>query len=116
MASKNSTNRRPRESHAARVQWLKKALGADIVIPLGGRQKGSSEFLGLSTFVHRRLVSRGGRPSDPSWTLRRLVPFSGDTWRRLTAEAQRLSNSTRRLTAAQLAAIFIERQLASGSR
>ena len=68
-------------------------------------------FLGLSQGFLSRLVSGGGRPTDPSWTVRRLVPFSSETWSRLTAEARRLSTSSRRMTPAQLAAILIERHL-----
>lgn len=72
---------------------------------------GPMGMLALSPMLIGRLVSRGGRPTDPSWTVRRLVPFSHETWDRLTAEARRLSTSKRRLTPAQLAAILIERHL-----
>lgn len=111
MASRRTTKSKARkETEAERVERYRKALGASVVIPLGN-PGGPMGLLGLSTFFLNRLVSRGGRPSDPSWTVRRLVPFSAKTWSRLAAEARRLSTPSRRLTPAQLAAILIERHL-----
>lgn len=113
MASKRTTKSRARrETEAEYSDRISKALGASVVIPLGN-PGGPMGLLGLSTFFLSRLVSRGGRPSDPSWTVRRLVPFSSETWRRLSAEARRLSTPSRRLTPAQLVAILIERHLGS---
>lgn len=82
-----------------------------MAIPLGRRALGPMGLLALSPMLTSRLVCGGGRPTDPAWTFRRLVPFRPETWRRLTAEAQRLSTPARRLTPAQLAAILIEREL-----
>ncbi len=50
-----------------------------------------------------------GRPTNPSWTIRRLVGFSRETWRDLV----RLARTTRkqgtpRLTPAQIASWIIE--------
>lgn len=111
MASPRSTKKKARETHAARVRRISEALGASVVIPLGRRAMGPMGLLALSPMITSRLVSRGGRPTDPSWTVRRLVPFSPETWNRLTAEANRMSTPARRMTPAQLAAILIERHL-----
>lgn len=103
--------RRVSETAAGRVQRISEALGASVVIPLGRRSLGPMGLLGFSPMVINRLVSRGGRPTDPTWTVRRLVPFSAKTWNRLTTQALCLSTPSRRLTPAQLAAILIERHL-----
>lgn len=100
-----------RETHAARVRRISEALGASVVIPLGRRSLGPMGIMALLPMITSRLVSRGGRPTDPSWTVRRLVPFSAETWGRLADQARRLSTPSRRLTPAQLAAILIERHL-----
>lgn len=100
-----------RETSAARERRITEALGASVVIPLGRRSLGPLGMLAIASMLTDRLVSSGGRPTDPSWTVRRLVPFRAETWNRLTAEASRLSTPSRRLTPAQLAAILIERHL-----
>lgn len=113
MASAHSMRKKVRETSAARERRITEALGASVVIPLGRRSLGPLGLLAISPMLTGRLVSSGGRPTDPSWTVRRLVPFSSETWNRLTAEASRLSTSTRRMTPAQLAAILIERHLST---
>ena len=93
---------------------IAKALGASRTIRLRSRGSGGPlEWLALAQTLQGRLVSRGGRPSDPHWDTKRLVPFSRKTWERLSDEAEELSAHGRKVGPAQLAAIFIEERLAS---
>lgn len=95
---------------------LAKALGASRTIHLeGSRGHGPLGWLSLQKELQDRLVSQGGRPSDPHWDTRRLVPFRRDTWRKLRQEADVLSAHGRKVGPAQLAAILIERQITTGS-
>lgn len=91
---------------------LANALGADRVQTI--RTKNAQGPLGLLALRHEiagRLHSSGGRPSDPSWTLRRGVHFSERTWTRLSIVATQMSGQNRKITPAQVAATLIEREL-----
>ena len=93
---------------------IAEALGASRVVKLKGRRfAGPLDWVALAQTLQSRLVSRGGRPSDPHWDTKRLVPFRHRTWQRLSRQAEELSAHGRRIGPAQLAAIFIEEQLAS---
>jgi hypothetical protein len=61
--------------------------------------------------IQSRLVSSGGRPSDPGPTIRRLVPIKKQVWRSLKAQAAFLSQRGKRVSPAQLAAILVENGL-----
>ena len=90
------------------------ALGASKVIRLKGRRsRGPLGWIELAQTLQSRLVSRGGRPSDPHWDTKRLVPFRHQIWERLAAEAEAISEHGRKVGPAQLAAILIEEKLAS---
>lgn len=57
-----------------------------------------------------RVPTRGGRPTDPSWTERRLVPFTPKTLARLeelTAQVGRMANL--KVEPLQLAAFLVEK-------
>ncbi|HEX4519003.1 MAG TPA: hypothetical protein VH063_05415 [Gaiellaceae bacterium] len=63
----------------------------------------------LRGMVLSRLQSRGGRPSDPSWTLSRLIPMSSTTWDRLHDLAQSISaGGERSASRGQVAALLLE--------
>ena len=89
------------------------ALGASRVVKLGVGRDWPLGWMGLASIIRERLVSRGGRPSDPRWDTKRLVPFRRETWKRLSQEAQELSSHGRKVGPAQLAAILIEKELAA---
>ena len=92
---------------------IAKALGASRSAPLKkDRSGGPLEWLQLAQILQERLVSTGGRPSDPDWDTKRLVPFRSRTWKRLTQEAEAISAQGRKVGPAQLAAIMIEERLA----
>lgn len=89
-------------------------LGASRVIKVKDQHpKGPLGWLELAQTLQSHLVSRGGRPSDPHWDTKRLVPFRRQTWKRLSKEAAVISERGRRVGPAQLAAILIEERLAS---
>lgn len=91
-----------------------KALGASVMIDLKDQSDGGPlGWLKILHLVQERLVSRGGRPSDPHWDTKRLVPFRRQTWKRLMAEAAMISAHGRKVGPAQLAAILIEQRLDS---
>ena len=57
-----------------------------------------------------RVPTGGGRPTEPSWTERRLVPLAPQTLRRLSGLARRVSRGRRSLAIApmQLAGLMLE--------
>jgi hypothetical protein len=59
-----------------------------------------------------RLVSTGGRPTDPEWKLSRRVPLAPSTWASLQALAAQLGGSGRSVAPAQLAAVILEERVA----
>jgi len=61
--------------------------------------------------VRERLVSRGGRPSDPAWTIVKKVPMRPETWKEFNRCAQELQSQRIRVSAGQIAAITLERGL-----
>jgi hypothetical protein len=90
------------------------ALGADRVISLPGLpSQGPLDFLALRAEVQRRLRSTGGRPTDPDWDIRRLVPFRKEGWQQLEQLAKRCEQEGQRVSPSQLAAFLIERGLES---
>src|SRR5687767_10623564 len=63
--------------------------------------------------LQQRLQSRasGGRPSDPNWQVSRLLPMSEETWNTLQRLGQLMSTPARRVSAMQVAALFVEHAL-----
>jgi len=61
----------------------------------------------------RRLQSSGGRPTDKSWSLKRQIPFSPETWKMLNELAAGQEGGGRSMTPGQLAAFLIEDMLQS---
>jgi hypothetical protein len=90
-------------------------LGADRIGTLSKRPAGIPlGLLQLRDQVQDRLRSSGGRPTDPSWTVSRQVPFKPETWDRLQQAAEELGSSGRRVGAAQVAAVLLEREVGTG--
>jgi hypothetical protein len=56
-----------------------------------------------------RVPEGGGRPTDPRWTERRLVPLAPETLDRLVALAERIRAHGLNLEPMQLAALLLER-------
>jgi hypothetical protein len=91
---------------------IAETIGASRVVRLKElRFAGPLDWLELAQTLPSRLISSGGRPSDPRWDTKRLVPFRRKTWKQLTKEAEILSTQGRKVGPAQLAAIVIEESL-----
>src|ERR1700692_1437868 len=88
---------------------LARGLGAER----RGQIKASPGYFGTAQLAtelaHRlRVPANGGRPTDPTWTERRIVPLRRSTLERLNADADRLG-----IEPMQLAALLIQKGLAS---
>lgn len=88
------------------------ALGASRRIPVNTDAQGPLGLVQLRSELALRLQSDGGRPTDPAWTVRRIVPFRPAGWAELQEFAARLTAQGRSVSPAQLAALLIERGLA----
>jgi hypothetical protein len=73
--------------------------------------KAPAGMLALQRELLGRLVSSGGRPSDPAPTLRRLVPVRRQVWRDLQRHAAVLSKIGRPVSPGQLAAMLLEQSV-----
>lgn len=91
---------------------IQKALGASRVVPVKAPSQGPLDLLELKADLGRRLKSAGGRPSDPEWSIRRLVPFKEDKWNELEGFARQWSEDGQKVSPSQLAAVLIEEGLA----
>lgn len=99
---------KPHRSIAHDDAAISEALGSRRPRPVGEFDLSPPGLLALAHRLNERLVSTGGRPTDPSWTLSRRVPFSHETWEALNALAERLSSASRAVAPAQVAAQFVE--------
>ena len=97
----------------------KRKLDADkIARGLGAKKKGKvyptggypgAAQLAAEVQARLRVPPGGGRPTDPSWSDKRLVPIAPRTLRRLERMAKRLHEYTGiRVEPMQLAAILLE--------
>lgn len=108
---KNTTTSRARKQRPATSSDFGAALGASHSFAVANKPHGPFGLAALLDEIQSRLVSRGGRPSDPGPTIRRLVPMKKQVWRSLKAQAAALSSHGRRVSPAQLAAMLIEKSI-----
>ena len=102
-----SVPRKPARNHATGL--LADVLGASTSFAVTQRHDGPFGAAALLEEVKGRLVSRGGRPSDPDATIRRLVPLKRQVWRALQTQARILSRRRGRpISPGQLAAVLLE--------
>lgn len=87
------------------------SLGASRSFAVRHRPHGPFGVAALLDEIKTRLVSRGGRPSDPGPTIRRLVPIKKNVWSNLKAQAEFLSSQGKRVSPAQLAAMLVEKSI-----
>jgi hypothetical protein len=73
--------------------------------------KAPSGILELQHDLRDRLVSAGGRPSDPAPTIRRLVTIRKQVWKELQRHAALLSKLGQPVSPGQLAAMLLEKSL-----
>jgi hypothetical protein len=95
---------------------MAEALGASLSFPVSTRPTVPFGILQLQAELAEQLRppsgAQAGRPSDPEWTIRRLVGFRPETWRALGEIAAQASTSQRRVSPGQVAARLIEDGLA----
>lgn len=104
------------EASRQRTKAISDALGSTRTLRLEGARGGSPlSWLDLARQVSGRLVSTGGRPTDPHWDTRRLVPFRQRVWQHLVDEARSMGERGRKVGPAQLAACIIENYLSERS-
>jgi len=100
---------KPQENFEKRIT---EALGAQRSFPIDGLpSQGPLDLIQLRDELGHRLRSSGGRPTDPEWTLRRVIPFKEKGWRDLEQLAARCSDEGQTVSPSQLAALLIERGL-----
>ena len=88
---------------------IARALGSTRTFSIKKLNLGSPlSWLHLAHEIRTRLISTGGRPSDPNWDIRRLVPFRKEVWDYLSYKAKGMSSKERKIGPSQLAAIIIE--------
>lgn len=93
---------------AKKTDRIGKALGATRQLSLKTKATGPLNWLQLRQEIDARLSSRGGRPSDPEWDLRRVIPLKKSSWDFLREASEKL-----RVNPGQLAAILLERGIDS---
>ncbi|MEM6454781.1 MAG: hypothetical protein AAF772_06770 [Acidobacteriota bacterium] len=100
------------EKQDASEARIAQALGAQRTVALDGLpSQGPLDWLQLRAELGKRLRSSGGRPTDPHWTVRRVIPFKEEGWRDLERLAARCSREGQTVSPSQLAALLIERGL-----
>src|SRR3972149_8386110 len=96
---------------AKKIDRVGKTLGATRQVSLKTRAAGPLELIRLREEIDARLSSRGGRPSDPKWNLRRVIPLKEASWDFLQETSGKL-----RVNPGHLAAILLERGIDSFKR
>ena len=75
------------------------------------RDKAPAAILALQRELPDRLVSSGGRPTDPQPTIRRLVPIRKTVWKELQRQANLLARLGHNVSPGQLAAVLLEKSV-----
>jgi len=88
---------------------ISKEIGATRKISISNKKLGTPlSWLHLANELNTKLISSGGRPSDPEWKIKRLIPFKKEVWDILNKKARLMSMDGRSIGPAQLAAVIIE--------
>ena len=101
------------------VKRIAKKLGATIVAELpetGGGAFGAARLAALRARLQPKVGLRPGRPTDSSWNLRRKIPMSAGTLRKLERLAAEISDADRKVSPMQVAAQLLEKSLQQTSR
>ena len=81
-------------------------LGANRTFNVKKKMGTPLSWLHLAHEVKEILISSGGRPSNPQWDIKRLIPFKQKNWDKLS----KIANDNG-ISPSQLAAYFIEKSL-----
>lgn len=106
-------SRKSKRLGALTVAETQRLLGADEPISVGDIPRTPLGMRMIASLVRGRLISGGGRPTDPAWTIVRKVPMKPETWNTLNRCAQQLQDQNIRVSAGQVAALTLERGLES---
>lgn len=106
-----SARKRAAKARREQLSDFAATLGASRSFAVANKPHGPFGVAALLDEIKSRLVSRGGRPSDPGPTIRRLVPIKKSVWSNLKAQADFLSSRGKRVSPAQLAAMLVEKSV-----
>jgi len=89
---------------------IAKGLGAERrgKVRVGGGYFGAMQLV-AEIEARFRVPSGGGRPTDPEWTERRLLPLASRTLRKLEELSARVSKHGVKVEPMQLAALLVEK-------
>ena len=93
------------------IAETQKLLGSEPPVRIGKLPTDPLGMRMIASIVRERLVSGGGRPSDPAWTVVKKVPMRPETWSEFNRCANELRRKNIRVSAGQIAAITLERSL-----
>ena len=93
------------------VAETQRLLGSKKPVSIGKLPTNPSALRMFAPMVRERLISRGGRPSDPAWTIVRKIPMRPETWKEFSRCAEELQGHKIYVSAGQIAAITLERGL-----
>lgn len=102
-----------------RTKRIAKKLGATVVARFpetGGGAFGAARLAALRARLQPRVGVRPGRPTDSSWNLRRKIPLSAGTLRKLEQIAAEVSDSDRKVSPMQVAAQLLEQGVQATKR
>lgn len=98
---------------------IAKKLGATIVARFpetGGGAFGAARLAALRSRLQPKIGLRPGRPTDDSWNLRRKIPLSASTLRKLEQLAAQASDARRKVSPMQVAAQLLEQSVSEAKR
>ena len=104
-------SKRSKRLGALTVAETQQLLGAEQPISVGEIPRTPLGMRLVASLIRDRLVSSGGRPTDPAWTVVRKVPMKPQTWETLNRCAEHLQDQNIRVSAGQVAALTLERGL-----
>ena len=88
-------------------------LGAEEALHLGHFSLDPIGLTNMATQIGKRLVSKGGRPTDSSWEISRKVPMKKGAWRTCEEISEALRSHDVRIAPGQVAAFVLEGGLAA---
>jgi hypothetical protein len=99
-----------------RMKQIARKLRAKSVAKLpetGGGAFGASKLAALRARLQPQVGLRPGRPTESSWSVRRKIPMSPSTYKKLQQLATEISDPNRKVSPMQLAAQLLEQSLQS---
>ena len=99
---------KPDKSGSLSIEETKELLGADTAIEIGELRPDPITLSFAGELVKARLVSRGGRPTDPQWDISRKIPMRSSNWEKLRRRSEKIKEEGMRVSPGQLAAYALE--------